>query len=186
MCHPEFLDSFPFSSPIMDRSRLDQSCGDSYSRPARSRASSSVSVTAAQLGNIRLAENSPDLRPERSPSTASSHYISPTPSRPSSYLPTPISQTYSPFPLLSPNILNAEWNDDDVERNDSNPLLRVDPAQDYSSTSTSSSLPPGEAGIMSVVALQFDPTFAMGTRSAFTWPGKSQSLRIQTSHHPSA
>ncbi|KAL0939360.1 uncharacterized protein CTRU02_205970 [Colletotrichum truncatum] len=164
----------------MASSYSEQGCENSYSLPPRSRAGSHVSATAAQFANIQLIDSPRTLPIESSPSISSealhsSGYISPNPPHSASFLSTPSSQGYSPFPLLPPEILNAEWNDSEVHRqtSDSTPLVRVDPAQDYSHHQSSSPLPTGAS--MSTVALQFDPTFTMGSRSTFTWPGLDNS-----------
>ncbi|EFQ29300.1 uncharacterized protein GLRG_04444 [Colletotrichum graminicola M1.001] len=157
----------------------EQGCEDSYSLPPRSRAGSRVSATAAQFANIQLVDSPRTLPLESSPSVRSealhsSGYISPNPPGSATFLPSPNPQGYSPFPLLPPDILNAEWNEHEVHQTSgSAPLVRVDPAQDYSSNQSS---PPllAEAS-MSAIAMQFDPSFTMGSRSSFTWPGLDNS-----------
>ncbi|KXH29386.1 hypothetical protein CNYM01_14227 [Colletotrichum nymphaeae SA-01] len=160
----------------MASSFSEQGCEDSYSLPPRSRAGSRVSATAAQFANIQLVDSPRTLPLESSPSVRSealhsSGYISPNPPNSATFLSTSNSQGYSPFPLLPPEILNAaEWNEHEVHHtSDSTPLVRVDPAQDYSSNQSSPPLPTGAS--MSTVAIPFDPSFTMGSRSAFTWPG---------------
>ncbi|KAK1726725.1 uncharacterized protein BDZ83DRAFT_573922 [Colletotrichum acutatum] len=124
----------------MASSFSEQGCEDSYSLPPRSRAGSRVSATAAQFANIQLVDSPRTLPLESSPSVRSealhsSGYISPNPPNSATFLSTSSSQGYSPFPLLPPEILNAaEWNEHEVHHtSDSTPLVRVDPAQDYSS-----------------------------------------------------
>ncbi|KAK2036492.1 hypothetical protein LZ31DRAFT_601229 [Colletotrichum somersetense] len=158
----------------------EQGCEDSYSLPPRSRAGSRVSATAAQFANIQLVDSPRTLPLESSPSARSealhpsSGYISPNPPSSATFLSSPNPQGYSPFPLLPPDILNAEWNDHEVHQtSNSAPLVRVDPAQDYSSNQSSPPLLP-EAS-MSAIAMQFDPSFTMGSRSSFTWPGLDNS-----------
>ncbi|KAF6840070.1 hypothetical protein CPLU01_01385 [Colletotrichum plurivorum] len=164
----------------MASSYSEQGCETSYSLPPRSRAGSRVSATTAQFASIQLVdsprtlplESSPSIRSEALHSSSSAGYISPNPPSSATFLPAPSSHGYSPFPLLPPEILNAEWNDTEVHHHhtsNSTPLVRVDPAQDYSHHPSSSPLPTGAS--MSTVAIPFDPTFTMGSRSAFTWPG---------------
>lgn len=149
MCHPEFLHRRP-SSLSMASSFSEQGCEDSYSLPPRSRAGSRVSATAAQFANIQLVDSPRTLPLESSPSVRSealhsSGYISPNPPNSATFLSTSNSQGYSPFPLLPPEILNAaEWNEHEVHHtSDSTPLVRVDPAQDYSSNQSSPPLRTG-------------------------------------------
>ncbi|TEA15210.1 putative C2H2-type zinc-finger transcription factor orf8 [Colletotrichum sidae] len=160
----------------MASSYSEQGCENSYSLPPRSRAGSRVSATAAQFANIQLLDSSRSLPLESSPSLRSealhsSGYISPNPPNSATFLPTPSSQAYSPFPLLPAEILNADWSDHDLHHHaqDSNPFVRVDPVQDYSHIASSS--PPQTGASMSTVAIPFDPTFTMGSRSGFAWPG---------------
>ncbi|GKT55421.1 LOW QUALITY PROTEIN: transcription factor C2C2 protein [Colletotrichum tofieldiae] len=157
----------------------EQGCEDSYSLPPRSRAGSRVSATAAQFANIQLVDSPRTLPLESSPSVRSealhsSGYISPNPPNSATFLSSSNSQGYSPFPLLPPEILNAGWNEHEVHQtSDSTPLVRVDPAQDYSSNQSSPPLRTGAS--MSAIAMQFDPSFTMGSRSSFTWPGLDNS-----------
>ncbi|KAK2754977.1 hypothetical protein CKAH01_05991 [Colletotrichum kahawae] len=175
----------------MASSYSEQGCENSYSLPPRSRAGSRVSATTAQFASIQLVDCPRTLPIESSPSIRSealhsSGYISHNPPSSATFLPTnSSSQGYSPFPLLPPEILNAEWNDNtDVHHHqqhasNSTPLVRVDPAQDTYShhhhhhPSSSPPLPHGAS--MSTVAIPFDPTFTMGSRSTFTWPGLEHS-----------
>ncbi|KAF4862810.1 putative C2H2-type zinc-finger transcription factor orf8 [Colletotrichum siamense] len=157
------------------------------SPPCPSRAGSRVSATTAQFASIQLIDSPRTLPIESSPSIRSealhsSGYISPNPPSSATFLSTnSSSQGYSPFPLLPPEILNAEWNDSNEVHHqqhpsNSTPLVRVDPAQDTYShhhPSSSPSLPHGAS--MSTVAIPFDPTFTMGSRSTFTWPGLEHS-----------
>jgi len=135
MCHPVSL--FLSSSPLsMASSYPDQECEDFYSRPPRSRASSRVSVTADQFGNIQIADSPRSLPSHLNPSSASldnlpsSTYNSPIPPHSAVYPPASGSQTTSPFPILSPEFLNVEWSQKEPPHSDSTPLLRVDPVPD--------------------------------------------------------
>jgi hypothetical protein len=153
MCHPVLLSLSPSSLP-MSRDHHDREYEDSYSLPPRSRAASRVSLTASQFGNLQLVDSPRSLPLELSPSPSlrdafpSPAFISPVPSHSATYLPTPISQTYSPFPILTPEILNAEWTDDDVHQSVSTPFLRVDPAPDCSPAPASSPPLPGATSTM--------------------------------------
>ena len=159
MCHPVFLDrSVSVSSFPMDSYRADRQSGDSYSQPTRSRASSRVSATAAQLGNIHLADSPRSLPLDSSPCTSPELLPSPAylsghhPQGSTGYLPTPISGTYSPFPILSPEILNAEWAEEDLEvKSDHSPFLTVEHAQ-YQHGSEQSSLVSGAPSTMRQVS----------------------------------
>lgn len=142
MCHPDFLSCRP-SLSSMASSFPEYGCEDSYSLPPRSRAGSRVSATAAQFANIQLADSPRTLPLESSPSARSealhsSGYISPNPPNSATFLSTSNSQGYAPFPLLPPEILNAEWNEHELHQtSDSTPLVTVDSVQDYSSHQSS-------------------------------------------------
>ncbi|CRK19732.1 hypothetical protein BN1708_000397 [Verticillium longisporum] len=76
--------------------------------------------------------------------------------------------TYSPFPELSPAILNGQW----PQPSETRPLVRVEPAPYYSPLTRPSTVPAqAEARMTSAVAaMHFDPSFNMANRSTFAWP----------------
>lgn len=135
----------------MDRTHSSHVRKDTYSLPPRSRAGSGVSTTESLFQGLNIIESPPAVYLEGSrPRPSSSQGLSPpspaytSPFSPqSAYLPTPVSQTHSsssPFPSLPEGILNAEWFDL-PSRLEAAPILRVDPAQDYSQPTPSSSPP---------------------------------------------
>ena len=187
----------------------DEGREDIYSLPPRSRAGSGVSTTESLFQGLHIVESPPTTyletsRPTSSqglaPSPAYSSHFSP---RTSPYLSTNASQHHSsPFPSLSDSVLHADWFDLPAQP-EVTPILRVDPAQDYSQRQTRSPSLTSQSATMryeepprssfscptpntlnSTAAIQFDPGFnhfSMGSRSSFTWPGKSMIFLLRHS-----
>jgi hypothetical protein len=147
MCCPQFLDT-PRSSVEMDRPPQDPGCEDSSSLPVRSRAGT---ASSDQFATYTFVESPRSLLNEPSPSIApqelSPSYICGLSQDPITYLPTPVSRAYSPFPVLSPELLSGEWHEQGNLSN-SAPLVRVEPEQDYSPNPSPSLLPGGDAATM--------------------------------------
>lgn len=147
MCHPVFLDNSPSSLAMpTDRNRPDRECRDPDSLPTRSRAGSRLSATATQFGNIQLVDSPRSLPLESRPSSSSpellpssAYLISLLPTS-ATHLPTPTSAkaTFSAFPFPSPENLDAEWSETNVQQSEPTPLLRVETAPDYSRSPESS------------------------------------------------
>ncbi|EEU48503.1 uncharacterized protein NECHADRAFT_74709 [Fusarium vanettenii 77-13-4] len=115
----------------MDPAATDGSCDNMNSPPARSTAGSQVSLTGGQFinSNISASPQSLPLESSRQPqvsspnSYSSTTYLSSSAAE-SSYLPTPASQSYSPFPVLTPAGLNSSWSQTDQLQSDSTSSLR--------------------------------------------------------------
>ncbi|UPK99158.1 hypothetical protein LCI18_010093 [Fusarium solani-melongenae] len=184
MSQPEslYLPPSPPSSVKMDPAATDGSCDNMNSPPARSTAGSQVSLTGGQFinSNISASPQSLPLESSRQPpisspnSYSSTAYLSSSAAE-SSYLPTPASQPYSPFPVLTPAGLNSSWSQTDQLQSDSTSSLRQQQGRTSLQSLTSDSRQTERSSDMSTVALQFDPAFSMGPRSAFTWPGPLES-----------
>ncbi|KAF4989311.1 hypothetical protein FDECE_14765 [Fusarium decemcellulare] len=168
----------------MDPAATDGSCDNPSSPPARSTAASQVSVSGGQFVSNSNTTASPQSlpldstqqHPVSSPNNYSSAAYLSTPSAESSYLPTPASQAYSPFPVLTPAGLNSTWGQSDQVQEESSSSFRQQQQGGASlQPLTSNSRQSERSNSMSTVALQFDPTFSMGPRSAFTWPGPLES-----------
>lgn len=109
-----YLPPSPALSGKMDPNAVDGSPEDHRSPPGRSTSGRSrVTITGGQFASLNISEPPQRLEsnrplsssPQSYPSTA---YLSP-PTAQSAYLSTPSSQPYSPFPVLSPDILNTDW-----------------------------------------------------------------------------
>lgn len=132
MSQSEFLQlpPSPPSSVKMDSTTRDGSCDNPSSPPARSGPGSQLSdITSQFVANSDITASPQSLSNEAvRPSTSSSYaysstaYLS-TPAAHSAYLPTPASQPYSPFPVLSPAVLNSTWSQPDTIPEDSIPPL---------------------------------------------------------------
>ncbi|RSL57276.1 hypothetical protein CEP54_008407 [Fusarium duplospermum] len=134
MSQPEslYLPPSPPSSIKTDPAATDGSCDNMNSPPARSTAGSQVSLTGGQFianSNISASPQSLPLESSRQPpvsspnSYSSTTYLSSSAAE-SSYLPTPASQPYSPFPVLTPAGLNSSWSQTDQLQSDSGSSLR--------------------------------------------------------------
>ncbi|KAI1081741.1 hypothetical protein F5B20DRAFT_569659 [Whalleya microplaca] len=151
----------------MDRSQSQHISENSDSHPPRSRVDGLVSTIGGIYRNLKLEDSPHSLsveqgRPSSSGETSTASYSSAT------FLP-----NRSPFPHLpSSDPLNAEWSERYTQSRGT-PLLRLDPARGYSS---SSNLSHPTTSTMSTVAVAFDPRMEMGIpRSSFTWSGRLQS-----------
>ncbi|KAM5356023.1 hypothetical protein ACJ41O_002669 [Fusarium nematophilum] len=168
----------------MDPAATDGSCDNPSSPPARSTAGNQVSVSGGQFVANSTITASPQSLPLQSsqqpPASSSNNYSSTaylsTPAAESSYLPTPVSQPYSPFPVLTPAGLDSSWSQSDQVQESSSSLRQHQQAATSLQSLTSDSRQTEKSATdMSTVALQFDPGFSMGPRSAFTWPGPLES-----------
>jgi hypothetical protein len=129
---------------MMDSSSFQQSgIEDSSSLQARSRAGTATSNN--QL-SVQQAFESPRSLNLASPALSSggSSYLSPLPQDPASYLPTPVSNSYSPFSALSPELLDADWSAQ-RETTASTPTIKVEQGGDYSSSPQAAALTGGAA-----------------------------------------
>ncbi|CAG7556999.1 unnamed protein product [Fusarium equiseti] len=164
----------------MDSALTDGNCDNSSSPPARSILSSQISVsgefvlgsnigTSPQTHTLGLSHQPPVSSPDHY--SSSTPYLN-TPTVESSYLPTPASQSYSQFPTLASTDVDSNWNHSDQLQEGSRSSLSH-PQQSHQHLTPSSR--PSRSTSMSTVALQFDPAFTMGPRSAFTWPGPIES-----------
>ncbi|KAI1491391.1 hypothetical protein F5X96DRAFT_693421 [Biscogniauxia mediterranea] len=160
-----------------DHSRSQWRREDSYSLPSRSRASSAASTTGG-LHQLEFVDSprSFHIEPSQHPSSRDSRspsYIGLDPHNPPPFLAT--SSPYPGYSSLPQSNLNTEWTESRTPTQNA-PLLRVEPARDYSPLPTNS-LPSSTASNMSAVAVSFDPRMEMGIpRSSFTWPGLSSGL----------
>lgn len=199
MSQPEFL-YFPPSPPSsvkMDSATTDGSCNNPSSPPTRSTVGSQVSVTGEFVlgSNITASPHAHTLElshqpPVSSPEDYSSTSYLNTPTSDSCYLPTSTSQSYPRFASLSSPALDSLWDQPGQAQEGSR--LSLHSQQDHQQL-TSTSRQTGRSGSMryyfssifsigqtlilffSTVAIQFDPVFSMGPRSAFTWPGTQHS-----------
>ncbi|KAH8737013.1 hypothetical protein BGZ61DRAFT_525221 [Ilyonectria robusta] len=166
----------------MDSTTRDGSCDNPSSPPARSGPGSQLSdLTGQFVANSDITASPRSLSNEAvRPSTSSSNaysstaYLS-TPAAHSAYLPTPASQSYSPFPVLSPAVLNSTWSQPDTIPEDSIPPLSHQQTHGTSLQQAPHFRQAEPSSNMSAVAIQYDPSFSMGPRSAFTWPGPLES-----------
>jgi len=114
---------------------------DSSSLPARSRAGT---VSSNNQLSVQQAFESPRSINLASPalSTVDSSYLSPLAQDPASYLPTPVSNSYSPYPALSPELLDADWS---AQRDTtaSTPAIKVEQGGDFSSSPHAAALTGG-------------------------------------------
>ncbi|WXC41407.1 hypothetical protein QX201_001211 [Fusarium graminearum] len=176
-----YLPPSPPSSVKMDSTSTEGNCDNMSSPPVRSIVSSQVSVSGEFVlgSNISTSPQTHTLGLSHQPSASSpNHYSSPTPylntsSAESSYLPTPASQSYSQFPTLASTGVDSTWNHSDQLQEGSRPSLPHSHQNEHHLTSNCR--PSGRSASMSTVAIQFDPAFTMGPRSAFTWPGPIES-----------
>ncbi|KAI0011280.1 hypothetical protein F4779DRAFT_615749 [Xylariaceae sp. FL0662B] len=152
----------------MDHSQSQRISEDSYSHTPRSRVDSVASTTGGIYQNLKLVDSPQSLpveqsRPSSSQGTPTVSYISSVPYHSATFLP-----GRSLFPHLpSSGDLNAEWSERHTQSRGT-PLLRLDPARDYSS----SPIPHTTTSTMSTVAVAFDPRMEMGIpRSSFSWLG---------------
>ncbi|KPM45529.1 hypothetical protein AK830_g1009 [Neonectria ditissima] len=167
----------------MDSAARDGSCDNPSSPPARSAAGRQVPGIGEQFVDHSDLTASPQslstdvARPSTSSSNAysSTAYLN-TPTAQSAYLPTPATQPYSPFPVLSSAVLNSTWSQPNTIPEDSTSSLSQH--QNHESSFPPQSLRSRQVerpADMSTVAIQYDPSFSMGPRSAFTWPGPLES-----------
>ncbi|CAJ0546104.1 Ff.00g095770.m01.CDS01 [Fusarium sp. VM40] len=159
----------------MDSATTDGSCNNPSSPPTRSTVGSQVSVTGEFVlgSNITASPHAHTLElshqpPVSSPEDYSSTSYLNTPTSDSCYLPTSTSQSYPRFASLSSPALDSLWDQPGQAQEGSR--LSLHSQQDHQQL-TSTSRQTGRSGSMSTVAIQFDPVFSMGPRSAFTWPG---------------
>ncbi|KAF7555620.1 hypothetical protein G7046_g6512 [Stylonectria norvegica] len=157
----------------MDPTSADGSRESLNSPLTRSTSGNRASVGRRQFGpNLDISASPQSLPLELAQSSTSSPenytstaYLSP-PTGHSAYFPTPSSQPYPPFPVLSPADLDSNWSQSD-QIPDATPSLRFQPPEPLPSRPRQI----GRTTSMSTVALQYDPSFSVGSRSAFTWPG---------------
>ncbi|KAF7535974.1 hypothetical protein G7Z17_g13120 [Cylindrodendrum hubeiense] len=166
----------------MDSTTRDGSCDNPSSPPARSGPGSQASDISSQFVANSDITGSPQsistevARPSFSSSNAysSAAYLS-TPAAHSAYLPTPATQPYSPFPVLSPAVLNSTWSQPNPIPEDSIPPLSHHHNHETLLQQAPRFRQVERPSNMSAVAIQYDPSFSMGPRSAFTWPGPLES-----------
>ncbi|KAF4455063.1 hypothetical protein F53441_2502 [Fusarium austroafricanum] len=164
----------------MDSTTTDGSCDNPSSPPTRSAIGSQVSVSGEFVlgSNISASPQTHTLEISPQPPVSSpNHYSSTpylnTPTAESSYLPTPGSQSYSQFPTLASTGVDSTWGQPDQgQEGERSSLPHLQQSQHQL---TSNSRQTGRSTSMSTVAVQFDPVFTMGPRSAFTWPGPLES-----------
>ncbi|KAF4500662.1 hypothetical protein FAGAP_3152 [Fusarium agapanthi] len=160
----------------MDSNTTDGTCDNPSSPPTRSTVGSQVSVSGEfVLGSnisaspqIHTLEISPQP-PVPSPNHYSSTPYLNTPTPESTYLSTSASQSYSQFPTLASAGIDSTWSQPDQSQVGPRSLISF-PQEDRHQLVLNSRRA-GRSTSMSTVAIQFDPAFTMGPRSAFTWPG---------------
>ncbi|KAH7171142.1 hypothetical protein EDB81DRAFT_753559 [Dactylonectria macrodidyma] len=172
----------------MDSNTRDGSCDNPSSPPARSGPGNPNSIITSQFAAHSDITASPQRLPTEvtRPSTSSSNSYSSsaylnTPATHSAYLPTPAAQPYSPFPVLSPSVLSSTWSQPDSIPEDSIPILSHRQSLRSSLQQQAPRFHQAEQpSNMSAVAIQYDSSFSMGPRSAFTWPGPLESHSSST------
>jgi hypothetical protein len=130
------LSSFTAPSPaLMDSFYIGQSTQDS--RQYRSRSNSHLSSTAEQFSGLNIESNDQRGNGQNSPdfqSISSSNYLeSVSQSEPEAFIPAPIAQQCTPFPLLSESDLDPNWSylTATEDHSGSAPLLRLDPPESF-------------------------------------------------------
>ncbi|EXA53240.1 hypothetical protein FOQG_07322 [Fusarium oxysporum f. sp. raphani 54005] len=175
-----YLPLSPPSSVKMDSNTTDGTCDNPSSPPTRSTVGSQVSVSGEFVlgSNISASPQTHTLEISPQPPVPSpNHYSSTpylnTPTPESTYLSTPASQSYSQFPTLASAGIDSTWSQPDQAQEGPRSLISF-PQEDRHQLAPNSRQA-GRSTSMSTVAIQFDPAFTMGPRSAFTWPGPLES-----------
>ncbi|EXM10963.1 hypothetical protein FOIG_00837 [Fusarium odoratissimum NRRL 54006] len=175
-----YLPLSPPSSVKMDSNTTDGTCDNPSSPPTRSTVGSQVSVSGEFVlgSNISVSPQTHTLEISPQPPVPSpNHYSSTpylnTPTPESTYLSTPASQSYSQFPTLASVGIDSTWSQPDQAQEGTRSLISF-PQEDRHQLAPNSRQA-GRSTSMSTVAIQFDPAFTMGPRSAFTWPGPLES-----------
>ncbi|KAI5466424.1 hypothetical protein BGZ63DRAFT_420910 [Mariannaea sp. PMI_226] len=162
----------------MDSTAKDGSFENPSSPSPRPVAGTQISIRGAQLvSNTDIVASPPSLstavtQPLTSSSNtySSSTYLNASTVQ-SAYLRTPVTQPYSPYSGISPPVITSTWSQPgSVSEGSTSSLSRQHQTQGISLRPQ-----PVRSAEMSAVAIQFDPTFNMGPRSAFTWPGPLES-----------
>ncbi|KAF4996028.1 hypothetical protein FGRMN_4776 [Fusarium graminum] len=160
----------------MDSAKADGSCDNPGSPHTRSTIGSQASVSGQFVlgSNISASPQTHTLELSHQPPVSSpNHYSSTpylnTPTTDSSYLPTSTSQSFPRFTSLASPGIDSIWGQPDQTQEE--PKLSLPHLQQGQHQLTSNSRQSGRSTSMSTVAIQFDPAFSMGPRSAFTWPG---------------
>ncbi|WKT39054.1 hypothetical protein QSH57_000873 [Fusarium oxysporum f. sp. vasinfectum] len=173
----------------MDSNTTDGTCDNPSSPPTRSTVGSQVSVSGEFVlgSNISASPQTHTLEISPQPPVPSpNHYSSTpylnTPTPESTYLSTPASQSYSQFPTLASAGIDSTWSQPDQAQEGPRSLISF-PQEDRHQLAPNSRQA-GRSTSMSTVAIQFDPAFTMGPRSAFTWPGPLESIEIRDIEPP--